>query len=163
ALIDAPRERVFQAWTDPEQLAQWFGPRDFTTAIPELDVHPGGRFRIVMRDADGVEYPISGVYTEVVPPEWLVYRNNLAEHPAAWKSQLDARYHKHGGEGDVPLETVARVTFDERGEKTLVTLRTEFDTLAARNTYEELGMTEGWQQSLDRLNTLVGAGTPSQR
>jgi len=71
--FDAPRRLVFQAWTDPKQLAQWWGPHGFTNPICELDVRPGGAIRIHMRGPDGAVYPMTGVYREIVAPERLVF------------------------------------------------------------------------------------------
>ena len=67
--FDAPPEVVFEAWTNPEQLAQWWGPEDFTNPVCELDVRVGGDWRIVMRAPDGAMYPCRGVYLEIVAPE----------------------------------------------------------------------------------------------
>ncbi len=92
----APRELVYQAWTDPKHVAQWFGPRGFTVPHCELDVHVGGRWRIDMRAPDGTVYPNQGVYLEVDPPRRLMYserrrgRHGLGRHPAA---ELDGRAH----------------------------------------------------------------------
>jgi uncharacterized protein YndB with AHSA1/START domain len=70
--IDAPREKLFRAWTQPELLKQWFAPLPFTTPHAELDVRPGGSSLIVMRGPDGTDYPNRGVYLEVVENERLV-------------------------------------------------------------------------------------------
>jgi uncharacterized protein YndB with AHSA1/START domain len=65
-IFDAPRALVFQAWTDPKQMAQWWGPHGMSNPICEMDVRPGGAYRIVMRNPNGVDYPMKGVYREVV-------------------------------------------------------------------------------------------------
>ena len=64
-LIDAPRRNLWRAWTEPELLKLWFAPRPFTTPVAELDLRPGGASRIVMRDAEGNDFPNRGVYLEV--------------------------------------------------------------------------------------------------
>src|SRR5580700_2538193 len=74
-LFDAPRELVFQAWTDPQHLAQWWGPKGFSNPICEADARPGGAWRIVMRGPDGAKYPCGGVYREIVESERLVFTN----------------------------------------------------------------------------------------
>jgi hypothetical protein len=71
-IINAPREKVFKAWTDPELLKQWFAPLPYTTPIAELDVRPGGANLIVMRDPQGNDLPNRGVYLEVVENERIV-------------------------------------------------------------------------------------------
>lgn len=72
-VLDAPRELVFDAWTDRKHIAQWWGPRGFTTTIHEMDVRPGGVWRFMMHGPDGVDYPNRIVFREVVKPERLVY------------------------------------------------------------------------------------------
>src|SRR5437868_2842338 len=67
-VFDAPRSLVFKAWTDPQHMAQWWGPHGFTIPVCEMDVRPDGAYRIVMRGADGVDYPLKGVYHEIAEP-----------------------------------------------------------------------------------------------
>src|SRR5580658_6098429 len=74
--FDAPRELVFSAWTDPAQLAQWWGPAVFTNPVCEADARVGGRWHIVMRAPNGQDYPCGGVYEEVRPSERLVFTND---------------------------------------------------------------------------------------
>ena len=66
-IINAPREKVFKAWTDPELMKQWFAPKPYTTPRVENDVRPGGSSLVVMRSPEGQEIPCPGVYLEVVP------------------------------------------------------------------------------------------------
>src|ERR1041385_1057370 len=72
-IIDAPRENVYRAWTDPVLLKQWFAPLPYTTPRAEFDLRPGGSSLIVMRGPDGTEMPCPGVFLEVVPNERLVF------------------------------------------------------------------------------------------
>ena len=90
-IINAPRTLVFKAWTDPKQMSEWWGPHTFTVPVCEMDVRPGGTYRIVMRSPEGVEYPLKGVYREIVEPERLVYTQDLAEVPAEWKGRAQVR------------------------------------------------------------------------
>ncbi len=76
-IIDAPRTRVFQAWT--RQLPQWWGPHGITTPVCEMDLRPGGIFRTVMRAPAGAEYPTKGVFLEVVEPERIVFTDAFDE------------------------------------------------------------------------------------
>src|SRR5260370_95379 len=71
--FDAPRELVLKVWTDPKHVAQWWGPRGFTNPVCELDAKPGGAIRIHMRGPNGIVYPMTGAYQEVVEPERLVF------------------------------------------------------------------------------------------
>src|SRR5450755_3791930 len=81
-MIDAPREKVYRAWTDPELLKQWFAPLPYTTPVAELDVRTGGSTLIVMRDPEGHELPNRGVYLEVVKNEKLVFTDAYTK---AWE------------------------------------------------------------------------------
>src|SRR5437763_16165233 len=72
-IMDAPPELVFKAYTDPELIPRWWGPRRYATTVDKMDVRPGGVWRFVHRAADGGEYAFNGVYREIVPPKRLVY------------------------------------------------------------------------------------------
>src|SRR5579859_2589880 len=86
--LDATPETVYKAWTDPEQMARWWGPNCFTNPVCELDVRPGGTWRVVMRAPDGVEYECGGIYREVVAAQRLVFTNNALTARAryCWKA-----------------------------------------------------------------------------
>jgi uncharacterized protein YndB with AHSA1/START domain len=129
-VLDAARELVFDAWTDPQHIAQWWGPNGFTNTIHEMDVRPGGVWRFVMHGPDGVDYNNKVVYIEIARPERLVY--------------------SHGGDDDEPAFHVT-VTFAEQGGKTLVTLRSVFATAAERDETLKFGAVEGGNQTLQRL------------
>ena len=75
-VFDAPRERVFEAMTDPKQVVKWWGPNGFTTTIHEMDVRPGGVWRHTMHGPDGTDYPNKSVFLEVVKPERIVYKHS---------------------------------------------------------------------------------------
>ncbi|HYQ39682.1 MAG TPA: SRPBCC domain-containing protein [Pseudomonas sp.] len=150
-----PRERLFQAWTEPAQLAQWWGPHGFSSPCCELDVRPGGRYRIVMRGPDGSEYVVSGVYREVQAPRRLVLTDDCSGHPQDWSGRLDPR-----PENGAPasLDALSTVTFDLVGGGTLLGIRTLFASVAIRDAMLKLGMAEGWGESLERLERhLAGA------
>ena len=72
-MIDAPRALVFQAWTDPEQIARWWGPKGFITVDYDMDVRPGGAYRFRMRSPEGTDHRKRGVYREIVAPERIVF------------------------------------------------------------------------------------------
>jgi uncharacterized protein YndB with AHSA1/START domain len=72
-VLDAPRDRVFAAWVDQRQAAQWWGPRGFITVSNEMDVRVGGEWRRCMRSPEGKEHCSRGVYREIVKPERLVF------------------------------------------------------------------------------------------
>jgi uncharacterized protein YndB with AHSA1/START domain len=140
-VFDAPPEDVFEAWTDPAQMQRWWGPKNFTNPVCELDVRPGGTWRIIMRAPDGMEYECSGVYSEVVKPERLVFSNNALDR-----------------DGKRLLEGVTSVTFAPQGGKTKLTLETRVVGLVSYAAQMIAGMETGWNQSLDRLAELVAKG-----
>jgi uncharacterized protein YndB with AHSA1/START domain len=130
-IFNAPRELVFKVWTDPEHVAQWWGPSGFKTTIHEMDVRPGGLCRYSMRSPDGHDYPFDGHYLEVVRPERLVSEGTI-----------------HG----VPSQGVwTEVTFAEQGGNTKVTVHQvyAFESAATR------GAPIGWNQQLDRLTAYL--------
>jgi uncharacterized protein YndB with AHSA1/START domain len=151
-LFEAPRCLVFGAWTDPSHLAQWWGPRLFTARC-ETDPRPGGAYRIVMQGPDGAEYPMKGVYVEVIEPERLVYTSDLSEHPESWHDLVNPK--RDRSKGRPALNPVTTVTFEDQGGKTLVTVRMRFESKAMRDAFVKTGMREGWSLSLDKLDELV--------
>ena len=113
--FDAPRELVFEAWTDPRHFVHWWGPFPGTNPACEMDVRPGGAFRWVMRAPDGADYPLTGVYREIVRPERIVYVQSLKDNPPAWHDTLnDLRRAPRGSQ--VP-DSVVTVTFEEERER----------------------------------------------
>jgi uncharacterized protein YndB with AHSA1/START domain len=152
-IINAPRTMVFRAWTDPKQMARWWGPRVFTNPVCEIDARPGGTFLIVMRGPDGVEYPYRGVFLEVVEPERIVYTDSTSEHPEEWHEMVNK--HLEDGGGDHSLQLLWTVTFEDLDGKTKLTLRGLFATAAIRDAFLKIGMSEGWVESLERLDTLA--------
>lgn len=138
-LIDAPREKLFRAWTEPELLEQWFAPQPLTTTVEEIDVRPGGSNRIVMRDPQGKEYPARGVYLEVVKNERLVFTD---AYTSAWQPS------------EKPFMTVV-LTFEDEAGKTRYTARALHWTVADREAHEKMGFHEGWGLCTDQLTALV--------
>ncbi|MCZ4090560.1 SRPBCC family protein [Sinorhizobium psoraleae] len=138
-LINAPREKVYRAWTEADLLKQWFAPLPWTTPDAELDVRPGGSNRIVMRSPEGQDFPNFGVYLEVVPNEKLVVTDAFTE---AWKPS------------EKPFMTVI-LTFEDEGGKTRYTARVRHWTTADREAHEKMGFHQGWGQCADQLATLT--------
>ena len=137
-IYDAPVQAVWDAWTDPEQVAQWWGPRGFTNPVCKLDVRVGGAILIHMCAPDGTLYPMTGTFHEVVVPERLVF--------TAIAEDLDGR---------PLLKGLVTATFEERGGKTTLTVIEKAVGLAPTATQMLAGMETGWAQSLVRLETLV--------
>jgi uncharacterized protein YndB with AHSA1/START domain len=133
-LIAAPRDLVFKTWTDPAHLARWWGPRGFSNPVCEVDARVGGELRIVMRGPDGTDYPMRGVFREVVAPQRLVFTN----------FPVDA--------DDRPLlDGHTTVTFADEGGKTRLTVVMRATALAPVAARMLEGMETGWTQSIDRL------------
>ena len=150
--FDAPPEVLWRAWTDPAHVAQWWGPKGLTTRVEALDARPGGRYRFVMQ-LDRVEYPMHGTFSEVVPPQRLVYTVDVSGHPPEWFAQVRQGLPPgHSGELGSFLNTV---TFEPRSGRTLVIVRMKFISAAVRDAMNKLGMTSGWSSSLDRLGELL--------
>lgn len=129
-VFDAPRELVFQAWTDREHLMKWWGPAGFSVTFLEMDLRPGGAWRKCMRSAQGGEYWRRGTYLEIVEPERLVF-TYISDDP----------------ESDPEHETVVTMIFEELGEKTLMTfMQREFKSRAERDSHRG-----GWTSCMDRF------------
>ena len=139
-VFDAPRELVFKAWTETKHLAQWWGPKRFTNPVCEMDVRVGGAIRIHMRAPDGVVYPMTGVFQEIVVPERLVFVS----------SALDDR-------GNSMFDVLSTVTFGDQRGKTALTLQLRVIKATAVAPQYLKGMEMGWTQSLDRLGELLGS------
>jgi uncharacterized protein YndB with AHSA1/START domain len=147
-VFTASRALVWEAWTDPRRMAQWWGPRAFANPVCELDVRVGGAFRIHMRAPDGALYPITGVYREVVEPGRLVMTLDCSGHPDSWHDQVNPHRAKGGNSTGEMLQTAI---FDDLGGQTRLTIRTRLESGAILAAMVKMGMNEGWSQSLDRL------------
>jgi uncharacterized protein YndB with AHSA1/START domain len=135
-VLKAPPERVFRAWTEPEQLARWFGPRGFTCPEHAIDPRPGGAYRVTMRSPEGTLHTVSGTYTAVEPPRRLAFT-------WAWE-QEGARGH----------ESAVELALSAHPEGTeLVLTHRRHESVEARDRH-----TEGWSSCLDKLVAYVAAG-----
>jgi uncharacterized protein YndB with AHSA1/START domain len=138
-LIDAPRALLFRCWTEPDLIKRWFVPAPWTIAHAEVDLRPGGRSLIVMRDPDGNEFPNPGIYLEVVKDEKLVFTD---AYVSAWQPS------------EKPFMT-GIVTFEDDGGKTRYTARALHWNEEDRKTHEEMGFHEGWGKCADQLAALA--------
>jgi uncharacterized protein YndB with AHSA1/START domain len=142
--FDAEPHLVFQLWTDPRYISLWWGIEGATNPLCELDVRPGGKWRIDMRTPDGQTYTSQGEYLEVVEDQLLVFT-------------------------DIPDETAMRgaqpaintVRFEPDGQRTRVTLEARFASNADRDRRLELGVRQGIEQALDRLAELIARLRPA--
>ena len=138
-IIDAPREKVFRAWTDPKLMMQWFAPLPSTTPAAEVDLRPGGTSMVVMRDPEGNDFPSSGVYLEIVEKERLVFTDAYAR---AWEPS------------EKPFMTVV-LTFEDESGKTRYTARARHWTVEETERHRQMGFHEGWAKCADQLEALV--------
>ena len=125
-VLNAPRELVFKAWIDPDQLVHWWGPKGFTNTFHEFDMRPGGIWRFVMHGPDGVGYQNKSVFVEVVNPERIVF-----DHVSGPRFQVV-------------------VTFAEQAGKTTLTFRMRFESAAECDKVKAFAV-EGNEQNFDRL------------
>src|ERR1700712_2006240 len=139
-VIDAPRHKIFKAWTTPELVTQWFAPLPWTTPHVEMDLRPGGANLFVKADPDGNEFPNRGVYLEVVENEKLVFTDAFT---SAWVPSA-----KPFMVGTITLE-------DLGGDRTKYTATVLHWSEEDRQAHENMGFHEGWGQCTDQLAALV--------
>jgi uncharacterized protein YndB with AHSA1/START domain len=133
--LDAPRELVWRAWTEPEHLVRWWGPDGFTNTFHEIEFRTGGVWRFIMHGPDGTDYENYVHFLEVVPLERMVY--------------------DQGTSADNVMHS-SRVTFEEADGGTLVTLRVVFPTAEARNAVvQNFNAIEAGHQTLAKLAAYV--------
>ena len=135
-VVSAPRELVFDVWTDPVHVAQWWGPNGFSIKVHEMDVRPGGTWRFLMTGPDGTEWPNRVTFREVKRPERLAYLHD---------SDVD----------NDPRAFEVTVTFEAQGEKTKVSMLSVFPTVEACNYVKSFGAVELGKQTLAKLDAFV--------
>jgi uncharacterized protein YndB with AHSA1/START domain len=134
-ILDAPRELVFKAYTDPKLFAQWWGPRRYTNEIDKFDARTGGEWRVVQRGEDGSAYGFRGVHHDVVAPE-----------------RICATFEFEGVPRHVALQTA---TFESLGNKTRIVAHMVFESVADRDGMVASGMQDGADESMERLAELL--------
>ncbi len=150
--FEAPRDVLWKAWTDPEEMKQWLGPKGVTSSPGAQDLRPGGLYHYCMRTPDGHEMWGKYLYREVTEPEKLVFIHSF--------SDANCGTTRHPMSATWPLEWLSTITFTERDHKTTVTIR--WETLLStpdeeRQTFDAAhdGMTQGWTGSLDQLTAYI--------
>lgn len=127
-VYDAPRERVFKAWTDPNHLMHWWGPKGFTNTFHEFDLKPGGVWRFTMHGPNGANHPNESIFKEIVKPERIVF-----QHLSTPRFLVTA-------------------TFEDLGGKTKLVWRMLFESAKERDAVaEKHGAVEGLKQNVDKL------------
>lgn len=138
--IDTRPEKVFQAWTEPALLMQWFGPHGVTTKAAEVDLHVGGRYQLTLLEPDGNIVLVGGEYRVIDPPKLLAF---------TWV--LDGQ-NCSGGQGQY-AETLVTIEFEDMNGSCRLTLTHEF----LPGEESKAGHSIGWVGSLDRLEAWVGS------
>ena len=134
--FDAPRELLFRAYTEPELLVQWLGPRRYTMILDRYDVRDGGTWRYIHRDSDGNEYGFHGVFHGTPSPDGGIVQT----------------FEFEGAPGHVSLETL---TFEEQDGRTLVRTNDVFQSVKDRDAMIQSGMEEGVNEGYERLDELL--------
>ena len=135
-VFDAPRKLVFEAFTKPELLKQWFGPRGWSLVVCEVDLKVGGGFRFVLRGPDGKQMGMSGVYREIVPPERSVHMESYDDYPG---------------------ESRVTSVFVEQAGKTTLTATVLYPSKEVRDAVIQSGMEHGAAESYDKLAELLAS------
>ncbi|EKE11098.1 MAG: hypothetical protein ACD_15C00138G0021 [uncultured bacterium] len=141
-IFDAPLNRVWEAWTNPEELKKWWGPKDFTCPHSEMDFRVGGKYLSCMKGPDGKEYWSTGIYKEIAPFEKIVAGDSFADERG---NVVPASYY---GMGELPLELEIEISFNElKSGKTEMILR---HSGLPEGEMREMTR-QGWNQSFDKL------------
>jgi uncharacterized protein YndB with AHSA1/START domain len=152
--FNAPRQRVFDAWTHPDQLSQWMSPKGFQTISANMDLKPGGTYHYGLRGPNNMEMWGKWIFREIDAPAKLVLVNTF--------SDKDGGITRHPMSATWPLKTLSTMTFDEHDGKTTLNLRwSPIDpTPEERATFDGAhdGMRQGWTGTMDQLDAfLTGA------
>ena len=142
-IFDAPRDLVFQAWTEVGHIEQWWGPQGFTTHVPELNLCPGGEWRYVMVGPDATVYPVTGIFHEIVPSERIVTSDKFGEG-------IDRLLNAH-----LPKGMVSTVFFEDFEGKTQLTLHIQHQSTDDCRRHEAMGVIPEWNSSLDCLEAYL--------
>ena len=141
-VFNAPVELVWKAWTDPEHLKRWWGPKNFTSPGCKLDFRVGGKYHFGMRSSEGQEFWSTGVYKEIVPFKKIVWTDSFADE----KGNVVSASHYGMGE-DFPAELLVTILFEDQNGKTKLTLRHQGIPAGEMNEMTNAG----WNESLDKL------------
>ncbi len=142
-VFDAPRHLVYDAFTKPELLKRWFGPRDWSLVVCDVDLRVGGSFRFVLNGPGGVQMGIRGVYREITPPERSVHLESFDDYPG---------------------EAIVTTVLTENAGRTTLTATVHYDSREIRDAVVKSGMEHGAAESYDKLaELLAGEAIPANR
>jgi uncharacterized protein YndB with AHSA1/START domain len=134
-VFNAPRQRVFDAWTKPEHLVRWYGCHSSSLVVCEVDLRVGGSYCFVARMADGTEHALSGVYRDIAPPERLVFTQRFNDDP--------------------DKEALVALLFEERHGKTTMTMTALYRSAEDRQAVLDIGVARGTTETFERLAALL--------
>ena len=146
-VFNAPRALVFKVWTTKKHLEQWWGPHFIKKSKIEIDLRKGGAYRWTMCGPDGTEYPMKGIFTELLQNEKITYTCNLDEHNKEWHDQLKQNIKNKSAS----LNCIVTVMFEEQSEKTKVSIITRFESEEVRDSFAKMGMIQGWTESMEKV------------
>lgn len=141
-IFDAPKERLWKAWTDPEQMKRWWGPEEFTAPYAKIDFRVGGKYLFCMRSPEGKDYWSTGKYREIISMQKIVYIDSFADEKG---KVVSADY--YGMSADYPKEMLVTVTFEDLGGKTKQILR----HVGFPDAENLEGARIGWSTSFEKL------------
>jgi len=136
--FDAPRTLVWEAWTEQKHIKEWWGPKRFTNPVCEWDAKKGGMISIHMKGPDGNIYPMDGVFMEIDKPEKIVFNGGALDQ-----------------DGKRLFDQITSVSFTEEGKRTKVVIDLHFQNILPESMVHIGGANEGWNMSLDKLETLL--------
>jgi uncharacterized protein YndB with AHSA1/START domain len=147
--LDAPREKVWEAWTTPDLIKRWWGPKGFTAPFARVSLRAGGSYLYAMRSPEGKDYWSTGFFHEIVPFERIVATDHFADEQG---TVVPATF--YGMSADYPVEMLVTVTFEAAGGKTKLTLK----HAGIPAGQEMANARQGWNESLDKLAAVLAAG-----
>lgn len=152
-VFDAPRELVWRAWTEPELVMLWWGPKGYTSPVCKIDLRVGGKYLSCMRSPDGKDIWSTGIYKEIVKPERIVITDSFSDDKG---NVVPAT--QYGMNPGFPLEMQVVVNFEERNGRTKLTLR----HIGMPSEEDNEGARQGWNESLDKLEEHLSAMAAGQ-
>lgn len=147
--FNVPKELVYKVWTNKKHVEQWWGPHFIKKNKIEMDVRVGGSYQFIMCDPNGAEYPMKGIYTEIVPNKRLTYTCNLDGHPDSWQDMVRNNLTKK----DASIDSEVTVLFEDEAGGTKLTIISRFASEDVRNAFVKMQMKEGWTESLEKFET----------
>lgn len=142
--FNAPRQLVWDVWTQAAHIAQWWGPEGMKVRVETQDFRTGGHYRYVMIAPNGMEFPAIGTFNEVIPPEKIVASDDFGEE-----------YHQFFEAAKFPAGVTMTITFEEVGEETKLTMTMAHETEADKAKHEAMNVVPGWNSSFNKLEKLL--------